>query len=341
MLGFSFKNTSISIILGGGVPDVTAPVIDEFSVGSPTGTDYPTTLNFTEVNLPVTVYLVIDLTAAGAPSADQIKLGHGADDLAAAYSTNYTRSTDGEEVVDYGSLADGAYTVYAVLTDPSGNTSTVSSDTFTIAASFGVTLLAAQTSSANATTHTYTIDTSGAAIGDILVVTSGTNSDRLSATYDGNTMSSLYSASSGISGRSQFGYKYTLTGTGGASKDVVISYNSAGNRDNFNAFWITGGDVVTQSTTSGRAASLTASVTPTDTTNVVIGVAHYEDGTTGIDWTGPTESSQAVETVNYTTASSIASASDLPLASYDVTSAPADAASTHDGSVTAILVEPT
>jgi hypothetical protein len=195
------SNTSLADVIGQGLypsvdSDTTAPVIDLFSVGSPTGTDYPTTLNFTEANTPVTVYLVIDLTSAGAPDADQIKLGHGADDLAAAFSTNYSRSADGIEVVDFGTLADGAYTVYTVITDPSGNTSTVSSDTFTVASSVApvVTQIGTTTvtSSTTAVAHSESVALGTAEDNQklVAVATWGSNDDNavLTATWDGNAM---------------------------------------------------------------------------------------------------------------------------------------------------------
>lgn len=125
--------------------DLTAPVIDTFSLGTPAGETYPVTLNLTEADsLPVTVYGVIDLTSAGAPSAAQIQLGHGADDLAAEFSFNFSRSTDGTDNVDFGTLAAGDYTVYIVVVDSAAtpNVSTVSSDTFTVAATVPADILA-------------------------------------------------------------------------------------------------------------------------------------------------------------------------------------------------------
>lgn len=106
-------------------PDVTAPTID--SVAFDEEND-EIDLTFTEANFPVTVYWQVRAQASGAPNQSSMIANSGSLD-----GGNYSvASSPDSEAIDLSALADGDYTIYVMLKDPSDNYSTISDDDFTL-----------------------------------------------------------------------------------------------------------------------------------------------------------------------------------------------------------------
>jgi hypothetical protein len=85
-------------------------------------------LTFTEANFPVTVYWQVRAVASGAPNQAAMIANTGGLD-----GGNYSvASSPDSEAIDLSALADGDYTLYVMLKDPSDNYSTISDDDFTL-----------------------------------------------------------------------------------------------------------------------------------------------------------------------------------------------------------------
>lgn len=119
--GFSFD------ITGG---DTTAPVVNLFSV-SQAAQDAPLTvsLNFVEADsLPITLYMVGQVSGQPPPSETQIVAGQAQDGSAADIAGSFSASADGSQTVTGATLQSGDYDFYAVAIDAQGNRSGLATD---------------------------------------------------------------------------------------------------------------------------------------------------------------------------------------------------------------------
>lgn len=108
------------------VPDVTAPVISSAGFNDTTDTISA------EVDEAGTLYWVMDASITP-PTAAQVKLGQGADGVAADLSGTFAVTGGGNSSnADVSGLADGTYYLYIMVEDAAGNQSAVSATTISV-----------------------------------------------------------------------------------------------------------------------------------------------------------------------------------------------------------------
>ena len=145
-----------------------------------------------------------------------------------------------------------------------------------------------QESSTNTASPSFTVDMSSYGSGDTVYVAYGAIQNVTAVTYDGNAMTQVVNTNGGTGGQRASIWKYTLTGTGGATDAFAFTLAASTNQHNFQGFVTDGTDE--DSGALGNNASTTAiTLTPTSSTNIAWCVGTAGGTPTDVTWTNGTE----------------------------------------------------
>lgn len=205
-------------------------------------------------------------------------------------------------------------------------------------ASLSYEILAHDTDYDFANGDTLTVDLTGYVAGDkVLIVYGSANTDPTAATVGGvDAGTAIYSYNGGTGDRKQVGWEFTLTGNG-ASGTIVVT-NAGTLNQGLIAIGIKGGTrtALTNQSIDNSASAVSASITPTTSTNIILAVLIGEQPGASVSWTNATEVLDAAGGTGQRLIS-VAVAEDAPASSYSIS---AQLAAAERAAFTLLCYEP-
>lgn len=303
----------------------------------------PTFSSATTAGPQITITLSENISGSGNPANWDVQ-------VAGASRGVSTVTLDADEItLTLDSSVTGGQTVTVAYTagnleDSRGNalaSFTAQSVTNTLVSDF-TTFLPLQENIVSDTSPTFTVDLSAYGSGDRIIAAFGTSQPVTSATLDGTAMTLNSSATWASTAKDTAVFELVLTGAGSATASLVGTASGTTNR-NFLGVIATSRSIVDGAAVNARGATATASVTPTDADNIVVGIAHVETGGNGVNWSvgNLTEIEEIATSAASNDAFATAQIADVAVASYDVAAAPSNAtgASNEDITLVAFVLE--